>query len=317
VESDTPEVQTRNPFPDSEEKGYLRRLHLLQFSDYRRSIGRELAYLGLPSAEMLDVRTWQAVLGHVTAIERDPDVALELLRTAQLLGTRSKTILLQMSAYEAARLLAAEEEDARLILSELTPLDQKHLQMARNVKHDMVYLDLYGGFLYSKERGESDNLKTLTNIIRFQAKHKQPFWLLATFNLRDTGADDYDSFLQETFSHLETDIGVDTSILRAFYLSEGSKDGQPRQLRRLRLCFPAYMHKIAFGDFQVRRVTAWYYKKLYHAVLFFEPRRSEGLLGLAWPPMDEFKELLRAELERLQVEQGSVVAKTLPAPSLD
>src|SRR6266567_8274824 len=96
-----------NPFPESLEKDYLRRFHLLYtLANYSESIERSLAYFGLPSAEMLDVALWKPLLGHITAVERDTNLSLHMYRTAQKLGIRDKTVILEMSLVEVAKLLA-------------------------------------------------------------------------------------------------------------------------------------------------------------------------------------------------------------------
>jgi hypothetical protein len=39
-------MDNHNPFPDSEEKAYLRRLHFKYLADYSQVLGRGLAYFG-------------------------------------------------------------------------------------------------------------------------------------------------------------------------------------------------------------------------------------------------------------------------------
>jgi hypothetical protein len=304
-----------NPFPESDQKSHLRRIHLKYLVDYKQALGRDLAYFGLPSAEMLDIKLWRQVLGHITAVERDSDVAMIMYRTAQRLGVRRKTVIIEGDLVDTARLLAMEDDVAKLSLAELPLSEQDKIHRVRNIGHDVINLDLCGGFLYAKKLGESENARLLRYLIEFQAKHKNPFVLIITFNLRDTGKDDYDSFIAEALNHLDS-LGIDTSEVRDFYTASEIK-GQPPNLRRLRFCVPTYLHKIAFEDFQARSFGAWYYKTFYHTRLLFEPRQGGGALGLTWPPVDEFKELLRAPLKRLEVDaNGAIVLADLPAPSL-
>ncbi len=302
-----------NPFPESDEKDYLRNYHLLHsLADQKEILGRPLNYFGLPSAEMRDVATWKPLLGSITAVERDPDVALALYKTAQKLGIRNRTIVIEMQLAEIAELLVMEEKQARLSLASLWPNVQENINKVRQVHYDIINLDLCGGFLYSK-REESVNAKILRNLIEFQAKQKTAFILIVTFALRDMGREDYDKFIKETLDHLES-LKINTKEVKEYYTAKKVED-QPPNLRRLRFCFPVYLHKIAFDYFQVRSLGSWYYKTFYHTALFFEPRKGRNLLGKAWPPLDEFKDLLRVQMIRLEADDsGQVVRKLLPAP---
>ncbi|HMH09792.1 MAG TPA: hypothetical protein VK553_03730 [Candidatus Nitrosopolaris rasttigaisensis] len=307
-----------NPFPESAEKNHLRIFHLQHaLADYCESIGHPLSYFGLPSAEMRDVEMWRPLLSHITAVERDPDVALRMYRNAQKLGIRDKTVVIEMNLVEATKLLAMEDKEIELSLALLPSSVRDRITQVRRVSHHVVNLDLCGGFLYPSDRGESENAKLLRNLINFQAKQKTAFLLILTFALRDTGKDDYDSFITETLDHLNK-LGINTSALRKHYTSTRSRVAeQPPNLRRLRFCVPGYLHKIAFDNFQVSSLGAWYYKTFYHAILFFEPRKGRSALGKAWPPIDEFKELLSAPMTRLKVNGvGEVIEEDLPAPSL-
>lgn len=304
-----------NPFPESAQKAYLRRIHLKYLADYSRALGRELAYLGLPSAEMLDVKLWRPVLGHITAVERDSDVAMLMYRTAQRIGIRQKTVIIEMDLVKTIRLLAMEDDVAKLSLAELPLSEQDKIQRVRNMGHDVINLDLCGGFLYPKQAGESENVKLLHYLIEFQAKFESPFVLIVTFNLRDTGRDHYDSFITETLGQLDS-LRIDTLEVKEFYTATDI-EGQPPNLRRLRFCVPTYLHNTAFKAFQVRSFGAWYYKTFYHTRLLFEPRQGKSALGLPWPPIDEFKELLRAPMKRIDLDTNKeIVLNDLPAPSL-
>jgi hypothetical protein len=304
-----------NPFPESSEKDFLRRFHLLHtLADYHESVGRSLGYFGLPSAEMRDVSLWRPLLGHVTAVERDTDLALQMYRTAQKLGIREKTTIIEMPLAKITKFLVMEDKEVQLSLSQLHPSVQNKINLVRRVAHDVINLDLCGGFLYRK-KGESENARVLQNLIDFQARQKTAFILIITFALRDRGKDDYNGFIVETLDHLDS-LKIDTSQVKRFYIAKEIQD-QPANLRRIRFCLPVYLHKIAFDNFQVRSLGAWYYKTFYHTALFFEPRKGKTVLGKAWPPLDEFKELLRAPMTRLETDKaGKIVFKNLPAPSL-
>ena len=68
-----------NKFPESRQKEYLRDLHFATLAERKIATGRELAYLGLPSADMLDIKLWRSVLQHITAVEQDPSLVLPML----------------------------------------------------------------------------------------------------------------------------------------------------------------------------------------------------------------------------------------------
>lgn len=314
-------MDDQNPFPDGPQKRFLRRLHLKRLSEHKHRIGRDLAYFGLPSAEMLDIKVWLPVLGHITAVERDPDLARIMYRTAQRLGVRQKTIIIERDLLEATDLLTLEGEHANNSIARLLPVEQSNFQIARSTAYDVVNLDLCGGFLYPDDEDESKNVKILDNIIKHQENHRNAFIFIITFYLRDKGGEHYNGFIESTLDSLGT---RDAQIggLKDFYLVEKeSREQDPRlrqppTLRKLRFCVPIYLHKIAFDSFQVKSLGAWYYKKLYHTALLFEPRKTRSVLG-KWPPIDEVRELLNTTMLRIEEGDGEDPDLfDLPAPVL-
>lgn len=308
-------MSSDNPFPESPQKAYLRRIHLKDLASLKERLGRGLAYFGLPSAEMRDVKVWRPLLQHITAVERDPLVASYMYRNAMKLGIRDKTVVIENTLSETCRLLAMEDRDIKLSLSQLRQVEQDKLRRVRSITHDVINLDLCGGFLYSG----SDNADMLRNLMKFQAVHRSPFYLVVTFHTRDTGGDDYATYITEALDQLEA-VRVDTTQVREFYLAEKVED-QPRNLRRLRFCVPAYLQKVTYEDFQVTSRGAWYYKTFYHTALLFEPRTKKGALKLPWPPIDEFRALLNTPMKRIAVsdtdaQEEEITLVDLPAPSL-
>jgi hypothetical protein len=301
-----------NPFPESPEKAHLRRLHLARLAKHKQEIGRDLSYLGLPSAEMLDVRVWRPVLGQITAIERDRNVAAAMYRTAQMLEIRDRTIIVEDDLYQVARILAMEDTDARRRIAEMLPSEREKYGKIREIPYDVINLDLCGGFLYLRDDGSSENADTLKYIIDHQGRNSCPFFLILTFNLRDTGRDDYVRFISETLDGLDT-FEFDTRALRNYYLAD-EHEGQPPNLRRLRFCVPIFLLRAAFERFNVSSLGAWYYKTFYHSALYFEPR-PQGALGTTWPPIPQFKALLNATLHRVQVIDDEPVLSPLEAPA--
>lgn len=301
-----------NPFPDSPEKRYLRRIHLDYLSQRKQVLGRELAYFGLPSAEMADVKLWRSVLGNITAVERLPHVAEGMYRTAQQMGVRSRMVLLEGSLLDVCRMLAKPECDMGATLPALSLSEQAKAQRARGTGYDVINLDLCGGFLYPKKSGESDNVEALKLLIAFQARHSMPFLLLITFNLRDTGGDEYDSFISEVLRQIGL-AGIQVSTLERYYF-EAAK-GQPPQLRRLRFCVPAYLHQRAHEHFAAKSIGSWYYKTFYHTALFFETRKGPTTLGMPWPPLDEFRDLLATPMLKVQSnKEGGITTVELDRP---
>jgi hypothetical protein len=304
---------SKNPFPESYEKKHLRRVHLLYLAKYKQSLNRDLTYFGLPSTEMLDVEIWKSLLGNITAVERDPNIALLMHRTAKLIDVRSRTIIIEGDLSEICQLLALDGSVCELSLAQLAMPDREKILRAKSIGYDVINIDYCGGFIYPRQGGESENSKVLQNIITFQARHKTPFLLLLTFNLRDTGWEHYDIFINESFDGLQS-MGIEANEIKNYYLDEAI-EGQPRNLRRLRFCVPVYLHKTAFSKFQVKVVGAWHYKNFYHAALFFEPRLGISSLGATWPPLDEFKDIINTKLIHLDADdQGNLSQVELLAP---
>lgn len=288
-------MYSANPFPESKEKEYLRLKHFTFFTECKRNLGRDLSYFGLPSAEMLDIKLWKNVLCNIVAVEREEKIALMMYRTATIIGVRPKTIILENDLLEITKLLVLDDKYTKQL--QLSSSEQEKIQKARSIKYDIINLDLCGGFLYPKSDGHSDNAEIMSNLINYQAKHKHPFTLIITFNLRDTGIEHYNAFIEETL-HVLNKLNIDTSELRDYYLSP-EVDNQPPNLRRLRFCVPTYLHKIAFNNYQVKSLGAWYYKTFYHTALYFEPRKGVSILSNVWPPIDEFKELMKNTMIRV------------------
>ncbi len=302
-----------NSFPESPQKAYLRRRHLADLAGRKLVLGRGLDYLGLPSEEMLDIKLWQSVLRRITAVERDQDLVLAIYRTAEMLGIRSQMTILEQEFAKTAQLLAMDEHTAELSLASLSLPEAQGIRKARSAPYDVINLDLCGGFLYPTASHTSENVQLLSDLIGFQARHKHPFTLILTFNIRDTGRGEYDAFITDTLQGLKN-AGVDTAPISDFYLyspAKKQKRQQSPQLRRLRFCVPTYLHKVAHQHFQATSLGSWYYKTFYHTSLLFEPRQGGSVLGQLWPPVDEVAELLNAPMWRIDKDAQSEVTQTL------
>jgi hypothetical protein len=304
-------MASKNPFPESAEKQHLRRLHLADFAKLKiRLKNEDLVYFGLPSSEMLDVKTWKPVLGRVTAVERDKYVAETMYQTAWQLGLGPKTVIIENDIVEALKLLSLSDDET---LGHLTPVEEKKYRDTRHIFHSVFNIDLYGGFFYPRINEPSENMKLFQYLIKWQARHKKPFLVIVTFNLRDQGNMDetYDKFIKDTLKEV-SNFSLDISDVQNYYLAENVRN-QPPNLRRLRFCIPTYLQHVALESFQVINLGAWYYKTFYHAKLWFEPRLGGSALGITWPPLDEFKELLKTPMKRIDKDVNLI---DLPAPCL-
>lgn len=311
-------MANENPFPESLQKAYLRRYHLKLLVEFRKSIGRNLNYFGLPSAEMLDISIWKSVLEHIVAIERDIETARILARTAMKLQVRSKTIIIARDLAETLKLIELTNVEARYINTEeqLSPADRNSIIQASSFPYDVVNIDLCGGFLHPT--GESSkNLELISSLVNIQKRYLSPFYLIITFSLRDTGGDHYDTFIKDVLESFARQ-GHNTDELEEFYLTDTEYQDQPKNLRRLRFCVPTYIHKVAYDYYEVLLKGAWSYKTFYHTVLQFIPRYRTSVLG-TWPPLNETIGLINAPLYRLEptnseeVNSYELVAPFLPS----
>ncbi|MGI8687243.1 MAG: hypothetical protein ACR2M3_01575 [Thermomicrobiales bacterium] len=270
---------------------------------------------------MIDVRLWAHVIDHITAIERDPDIALMMLQKAQRLGVRGRLTLLEMGLVDAMNMMAAEEAS----LPPLSISQQQKLREARGIGYDIVNFDMCGGFLYPTLDKDSDNARVFRYLVDFQARRQRSFFLLVTYQIKDTGADEYDKYIDGTLSTLSdtlTSLGRSTANVtnvRNFYLAKGSLSGQSPHLRRYRFSIPVFLHEVADYAFQVNALGSWYYKNLYHLIVSFDLRQGGSVLGRGpWPPYDEVKQLLEVPLVRLKYDKktSEIQETALKAPSL-
>lgn len=303
-------MTNKNPFPDSAEKQYLRRLHLIDFAKLKMQFGEDLVYFGLPSAEMLDVKMWKTMLRRITAVERDSYVAESMYETAWQLGLGERTVIIESDLVETLRLLSLQDDES---LGHLPPVEQKKFRDTRHIFHSVFNIDMYGGFFYPKADEPSENMKLFRSLIQWQSRHRKPFILILTFSLRDQGNIDrtYEKYIKETLKEV-ANFNIEISAVQNYYLTENVRN-QPQNLRRLRFCIPTYLQRVALDSFQVINLGSWYYKTFYHAKFLFEPRLETSALGLTWPPLDEFKELLKAPMKKVN---KNLKLTDLPAPYL-
>jgi len=294
-----------NKFPESRQKEYLRDLHFATLVERKIATGRELAYLGLPSADMLDIKLWRSVLHHITAVEQDPSLVLPMHRTAIRLGVDKKIIVIEKDLNDVAALLSMDEKSAKLSLAQLSLSEQVKIRRARSIGYDVINLDPYGGFLYPTDAVDK-NTELLKNFIQFQSRHNHSFMLIITFELRDTGRDHYLEFINTTLELLSSQ-GVDVAKTKEWYTAEKGKHPSPT-LRRMKFCVPIFLLKIAYDSFQVKSCGAWQYKNYYHTALFFEARSTKNVLGVSpYPPVDQCKEIINRPVIHVEVRDSSQI----------
>jgi len=160
-----------NRFPDSIEKRELRRLDrraLERFcANQHHSTG--LQYCGMPSVQFLDVREWKSILRSVDAIEYDPEVL--------------KDMRLTWPTFE----MGIPVEFHELNVTEYLGITSKVF--------DLYNLDFYGGFLHETKSGASKTANAIRSLIHRQAENQRSFVLIATFNIRENAAAEYEKFL--------------------------------------------------------------------------------------------------------------------------
>lgn len=306
-----------NAFPESKAKSYLRIEHYADIMNRSRELNRNLVYFGLPSAELLDVMTWNEQLDHVFAVERDTRIVQLMLRNIIRAGLRKKTTLIEMDLLECTKILALEEDS--LSQSKLRQQEQMMFATMRGKFFDVVNLDMYGRFLYKNSEKTNTNSEIIKNIFKHQSRGGESFTLLLTYNLRDTGAEEYDRFNSAFLDELSGAHKVEAGELKKYYLSD-KIEGHPMSVRRLRLALPMHIMDLGRNSFEIASLRSWSYgtsSQLYHTRLNLRPRKNVGSLGVAWPPLDEIRRILSSEVVRLSENtEGTIISSQLDAPTI-
>ena len=188
----------QNPFPDSIEKQALRRRDAIFLEEFRsRSVAQGLRYCGLTSAEFRDIQAWRAHLSSVHAIEIESSVLNDMdINWRRLkLGIPLKIIFADILEY---------------LRASTTPC------------FDLYNLDFYGGFTNPKQDGSSRCREALRSLASRHREQQCSFALVATFNVRDRGVEQYDAFLNEVRAALDGFENVDAN-LKAHSKSHASK----------------------------------------------------------------------------------------------
>lgn len=208
-----------NRFPDSLAKRELRRRDARGIKSFRSTHGIQLGltYCGMPSVEFLDVAAWRAELRSVCAVEMEEDVLSDM----------------------------RIEWDRRTFDTPIDFVQGNVLEFLLNTNevYDLYNLDFYGGFVYPTAEGNSRCVDAIRNLIRRQSQRNHSFILIATFNVRDKGAEEYSRFIDNVPQALRGWKGV----------KECCEAHQCNQATRLKLCFPFFCWQVGMSDgFDVR-----------------------------------------------------------------
>lgn len=206
-----------NSFPDSLEKETLRRRDALNLKAFRTFLGTGLSYCGLTSAEARDIVCWRDSLASVCAVEIDDTTRANLHINWRRLKVGLPLTVIEGDIFE-------------------------YLKNGNTPCYDVYNLDMYGGFTYSRKSNSSPYREALLAICERHRCEKRSFALVATFNVRDTGVEQYDSLLQEIEACLQGLEGVDGNL---------SEHGESHA-KKVKLCY-TYMcwHAGRTHDFQV------------------------------------------------------------------
>jgi len=177
-----------NPFPDSLEKQSLRRRDATYLEDFNsRMSSTGLRYCGLTSAEFRDIQVWRPHLASVHAVEID-----DAVRNDMDINWRRLKLGLPL------QIIGGDILD--------------YLRAADTSCFDVYNLDFYGGFTNPKRDGSSRVREAIRSLVSRHREHRSSFALIATFNIRDRGVEQYDAFISEVQSALEGFNNVDANL---------------------------------------------------------------------------------------------------------
>lgn len=162
-----------NKFPDSLEKRELRRQDARRLESFKlqNNLATGLSYCGMPSIEFLDIKAWRNNLHSVCALEFDSDNLADM---------------------------RIEWDNLSLSLPiEFINADVLDYLLTTDKVFDIYNLDFYGGFVNRNKSGNPRCVKAIKNLIDRQATKQTSFILIATFNVRDTGAMEYLKFIDK------------------------------------------------------------------------------------------------------------------------
>ena len=169
----------KNPFPDSLEKQALRLRDALFLEEFKSRGGLSgLRYCGLTSAEFRDIQVWRPHLASVLALENKTTVRNDMAINWRLLKFGIPL-----------RIVAGDILD--------------YLRVPDAPCSDVYNLDFYGGFTNPTRDGSSRCREAIRTLASRHREHQTSFALIATFNVRDRGVEQYDAFIAEVQSVLQ------------------------------------------------------------------------------------------------------------------
>lgn len=306
---------SKDPF-QSEEKKYIRRLdYANHVVPTRRRKGEKVVYFGLPSPGMHDVEMWSDELAHIFAIERDPNSSQLIQRKAAEIDLRPITTIIELPLSEVAEIMSVEGEYLSEAVSSYTRITQERLTKLRQSSFDIINIDLCGGLIYSGDKKDKTYVNHILSIIEHQKRVGGNFEMLLTFQLRDTGADDYDKWISNTLDQIERG-GRDVEKMRKFYLHEDYTNVSIH-LRRMSFCIPSWILKECFEEFIIKPGVLIKYNNFIHLTFSFEERSQTGAFG-EWPPTEELLQLLQLDVRHIfQDDNGALQIDQIPSPSFN
>ena len=160
-----------------------------------------LRYCGLPSVEFLDVVEWSSLLSSVAAVEIDPDVADAMRLAIDLRDFGMPVDLVQQDVYEYVK---------------------------GHETYDVYNLDFFKGMTYAQASNTSDCIEALKGVFASQRAAKASFALIATFQVRDSGKNEYLGLLQDVQKELGSHRNARENLERH----------KKYHASRLKFCFP-------------------------------------------------------------------------------
>lgn len=301
-------------FPESEEKQFIRdHIYANDIIPLRQELDRPLVYFGLPSPRMKDVDQWNGALGKVIAVERDEAKVRGIYRRASRLRIRKSLILLEMDVSEVTNLLSLDKSLFSAEISELPSHTQTKLATIRDIPLHVINLDYYGGFLYPSNDGSDKHSESLGHISNHQERFREPFLLVLTFQIRDTGASHYDKFISNTLDAMEKSGGIRSPEVEPYFTDENFSDVS-MHLRRMKFSVPVFVLKTFFESYDVEVNSIYKYKRFVSFSIRLNPRPESGALG-RWPPVEDINRIISEDVYTLSVgEEGEIIKDPIPAP---
>jgi len=275
-----------NRFPDSREKRELRRRDYRMISNMADVVGSKLDYCGLPSVEFLDVLCWSDRIKSVTSFENDPDSYQDML--------------IVRDSLEFPFRVSINPDGCDNILAYLSN---------ESYSFSLYNIDLFGGMIYtvqSKTKNVKENKSTTAfqQLFAQQGRSRQSFVLITTFNVRDSGAKDYNEFMNSVRVGLKEKKGVEQNL----------RSHDQNQATRLSICFPYFCwtqaHALGF-DHLLCETTVYRSNDSSTMVHFFQAFRFQGGALPAMAPVRKAIEIANMPLYEML---GQVRKKAVEFP---